>query len=734
MNNDRSHLEIPNENVRNEKYEKTGGGKSFQRLNHIDHGKKLHEQTIKLKQVEFERKDAKYTSDIYLQIETPKELSVKGEKIRIEELGFEVINFSKDNKSIGTAKIKKTRLEEFEQRLNLYIETEEHTGKTYFSIIEDITSVPTESKIKTNIDFESEEKISIIINLYNALARKERLAINSTIIEEIRKYTDSVNQRTFSNGITSIACILRAKDIPLIVDEFSTIKEVKHNYITFVENSFPVQGMPNPLTIENTDSNSAICIFDSGIKNGTGIFDNLVINQILKLPSGSIDCHYNHGTFVASRCVFGDNIDSCLGTHKLKPYCKLLDIPVFGIDNLGEIVNPDEFHLRTVIEDIVTQFHDEIKVYNLSLGSTIPIVDFEFSELAKLLDFLSKAFKVLFIISSGNINYPLGDFPVDHFSNVASRIGFPAESLLSLTVGSIAKYSDSNSLALINEVSPFSRIGPGSDKGIKPELVAHGGNMISPYTYSPRVSTYGISMDGKSLSVNIGTSFSAPLISQYAQRLFDLYPNSDPNLVKALLCHFCESRSVYDVISDDLLKYTGFGEPNIERAINATNHNAAYIYEGLIDQENYQIISFHVPISLSADKPDSKLRIKITVTYDPPVNPDNESEYSKARISVLLTKPTDSGMKPIAVSSDDKYQLPWNPIIQFEKSFSRAYLSGMWELRLRLYTRGDLDESYRQDYSVVIEIIDENRSTNVYDDILAEFADIYRKIQLRIAA
>ena len=578
MSNERSHFEIPKDNIRNEKYEKTGGGESFQRFNHSDHGKKLMDQTVKLKQVELKRRDSQYTSDIFLQIETSKEVSVKSEKLRLEKLGFEIINFDKDNKSIGTAKLQKEKLDEFEARLKEYTYSTDHVGKSYFSVIEDIVSVPAESKIKTEIDFNSDKQIPIVINLYNALAAKERLAINNTIIEEIKKYTDTISQRTFRNGVTSIAWVLKSKDIPIIANEFSTIREIKQNYTTFVENSFPIQAMPNPLKINNSTSSSVVCIIDSGVKTGNGIFDGIVVNQVPKLPLGSVDCHYDHGTFVVSRCVFGDNVDSCLGSHTLTPYCKILDVPVFGSDAKGDIIYPHEFHLRSAIEDVVIQFQDTVKVYNLSLGSEIPIKDYEFSELAKLLDFLSKTYKVLFIISAGNINNQLGNFPIDHFANSNARIGLPAESLLSLTVGAIAKYTDANSLAEVNEVSPFSRIGFGADLGIKPELVAHGGNLMTPYSYSPRVSAYGISKDGKNLSVNIGTSFSAPLISQYAQQLFDIYPNSDPNLVKALLCHFSETRLVYDEITDDLIKFIGFGEPAISNAISAKANNAAYIY------------------------------------------------------------------------------------------------------------------------------------------------------------
>jgi len=735
MSDDKFHFQIPNENIRNIKYEKTGGGKSVQRLNHSEHGIKLRSQTTHLKEQELSKKDSQYTSDIYLQIETPSDVSLKSQKVKIEELGFEVLSYSSSNKSIGTARMKKDALPRFEERLNSYIESQEHAGKTYFSPIEELSSIPPETKIKTEIDYESDKEIEVIINLFNVLSRKERIAVNGSILEELRKYTENLEHFTFKNGITSIECKIQEKFLPEIAAAFTTIKEIKPNHTFFVEHSMPAEKMPNPLDIGAVVSKSMICIIDSGISSANGIFDNLVSQRITKyLPKGSVDGSYNHGTFVASRCLFGDNIDDCLGTHILHPYCNLIDIPVFGVDHTGADTFPNDFSLRKAIEEVVLQFHSTVKVYNLSLGAPVPIKDFEFTELAKLLDYLSKEYKVLFVIAAGNIGSQLGDFPSEHFGDVNSRIGCPAESLLGLTVGSIAKYSNPNALSDTNYLSPFSRIGPGADQGIKPEIVAHGGNLIRPYSEAPRISTYGIGTDGLSLAVDNGTSHSAPLVSQYAQRLFDCYPNSEPNLVKALLCHFSEPRAVHEELTGGNSKYLGFGEPNIERAILAGNFNAAYIYEGHLDQENYQYISFHVPSTLSSDVPNSKLKIRITITYDPPLNPDNETEYSNSRISAKLIKPTDNGKREINISGDQNYNLPWNPIIQFEKSFSRSYLAGDWDLRLRLYTRGNVTEDYRQDYSVVIEVVDAENHANVYSDIQNEFGDIYKRIEIRIAA
>ena len=735
MADDKFHFQIPNENIKNIKYEKTGGSVSVQRENHSEHGLKLKAQTYNLKNQELTKKDSYFTTDIYLQIETPSNVSLKSQKLKIEELGFELLSYSSSNNSIGTARIKKTVLAKFEEKLDGYIESKDHTGKTYFSPIEELSSIPPETKIKTEIDYESEQEIEVIINLFNALSQKERIAVNGAILEELKNYAKNIDHFTFKNGISSIECKIQKKFIQKIATEFTTIKEIKPNHTFFVENSVPAERLPNSLTIKPVISASMICIIDSGISNANGIFNNLVSYRITKfLPKGSIDSSYDHGTFVASRCLFGDNIDDCIGTNILQPYCNIIDIPVFGVNNLGEETYPNDFGLRKTVEEVVNQFHSTVKVYNLSLGVPVPIKDFEFTELAKLIDYLSKEFKVLFVISAGNIDKKLGDFPCDHFGNIDSRIGCPAESLLGLTVGSIAKYSNNNALSEPNFLSPFSRIGPGADQGIKPEVVAHGGNLINPYNHAQRIATYGIGQDGLSLAVDNGTSHSAPLISQYAQRLFDSYPNSDPNLVKALLCHFSEFRDVHHQLTEGHSRYLGFGEPNIERALVAGPHNAAYIYEGQLDQENYQYISFHVPSTLAADSQHGKLKIRITITFDPPVNPDNETEYSNSRISAKLIKPTSNGKKEINISGDQSFNLPWNPIIQFEKSFSRSYLSGDWELRLRLYTRGNINDDYKQDYSVVIEIIDMENHINVYSDIEKQFGSIYKRIEIRIAA
>lgn len=733
MSDDKFHFEIPKENVRIEKYEKYGYSIPVDRTDHSEHGKALRQLALKFREYEERRKDARFTQDLFLQIETPEPVSLKSQKSKIEQLGFEILSYSFNSNNIGVAKINKTKFETFSHRLEEYINTPTHDGKTYFAPIERLNPIPVEDKIDQSLDLSSSDEIDVIINLYQSMAARELLAINAAITGDLRRVGRNVQQRIFTNGVSSFQCALPAAEIAQLAQDYSSIREIRLSGMYFVPQSVPSDSLPSSLQVKPPLSNSTVCIIDSGVSTANGIMKDILSGSVEFLPTGSIGSHLDHGTFVGSRCAFGDQIDACLGTQELVPYFKLYDVAVFGRNAAGNLLPPSEFMLNSAIEDVVVKHHADIKVYNLSLGASTPIRNSDFSDTAKLLDFLSKEYKVLFIVAAGNIRTLLGTFPVDHFGHLQSRIGSPAESLLALTVGAIAKHADSSSLSPRNCISPFSKIGPGADLGVKPELVAHGGNFMAPYSFSPRGATYGLSKDGLTLAKAAGTSHSAPLIAQYAQRLFDAYPNSQPNLVKALLCHFAEERDVHPGIIGPKIKYIGFGEPNIEMAISAGTNNAAFIYEGQIDQDNYQIIRFHVPNAL-AQGMQARLKIRVTITYDPPVSPDNSMEYSRARMSASLWKPTNKGMKAIAAATGDKYNVPWNPIIQFEKSFVRNYLTGPWELKLRLYTRDIAIQDYLQDYSVVIELMDETGSTDVHTTVTQEFGDIYKKIEIKKAA
>lgn len=729
----RSHLNIPNENIRSEKVPVYGGGTTFKRPNLGEHGRKLQDQASSLRVAYQSKKDYEYSNSLFFEIESPEEIVIKNEKAKLENLGIELIEYNR-NRTKAIAKITKDKFKTFDTRLSIYTNVPFHPGKTYFSIIESILDIPFDQKIQSLEEIDKDLEIDVLINLYNVLSKREKKAIQEKLLYDLNQKEIKTSYYTFVNGFTTIQCTASKSIIENICKDYSTIKEVVVNHISFKEQSINMAELPNPLQIQKPLSDSQVAIIDAGINSAAPILNNLITQRIPYLPGTSVNSPNDHGTFVASRCLFGDTIDSCLGTHMLIPFCKVIDVPVFGIDSMGLSVTPKEFDLMKALEDVVIKLHSHVKVYNLSLALISNIKSFEFSPIAKLIDYLSKTYKVLFVISAGNINNLLGTYPTEHFENAGARIGPPAESLLSLTVGSIAKHIDANCLSIKDQLSPFSKRGPGADEGVKPEIVAHGGNLIKAYATHPRIATYGLSNDGLQLAVDNGTSFSAPLIAQYALRLYDAYPNSDANLVKALLCHFCNQCSIPAPINIAEKYLIGFGESNIDAALYAKKDSATFIFEGKLIENEYMFVGFHVPSTLSPDNPDTKLKLKITLVYDPMVNPDNDLEYSQSRVSMTIFKPTDSGKKETLVSADDKYLVQWNPIIQFEKEFTRSYLSGFWEIRLRLFVRGTIPANYLQDFAIVIEVIDAKNRTSVYDDVLQEYGYTYTPIILRIAA
>jgi hypothetical protein len=361
------------------------------------------------------------------------------------------------------------------------------------------------------------------------------------------------------------------------------------------------------------------------------------------------------------------------------------------------------------------------------------VKDGEFSLVAHVLDEQSRARNMLAVVTAGNIRdaRQIRTYPHE-IQDPYWRIDAPADSLLALTVGSIARYDSNGTLSRPGEVSPFSRRGPGVDGGIKPELVAHGGNCHNDGNPSSRIGVQGIHGSGTYIGWDFGTSFSAPLISRMAAQLFHHYENPSANLVKALLCHFTEPRLTPATIIDP--KYlVGFGEPRIEAAMWASSSSAAFLYSGTIQNNTYKFVPFFVPSAFASNR-DAKLGIRITLVLDPPIDSDNPTEYSKSRVSVTMFKATRSGLKEVALEPFPKSDAKWRPLMRLFKTFRRSFASGTWECRLRLWTR-NLPDGFRQSLAVVIEVVDESNGVDVWQAIENEAGQTFRTVRvIEIAA
>lgn len=193
-------------------------------------------------------------------------------------------------------------------------------------------------------------------------------------------------------------------------------------------------------------------------------------------------------------------------------------------------IYPEELidHVREAVEN-----NPEIKIWNLSLGTTMESELDEFSEFGMALDNIQDENNVLIIKSAGNCNNFAKGLP-------KSRISKTADSVRSLVVGSIAETQGEHDYAEPNMPSPFTRVGPGPASIVKPDLVFYGGNagVDKGKLVINGVPSFGL--DGN-IYKNVGTSFSTPRVSRIAAELaFMMHEDFDALLIRALMIHYAK--------------------------------------------------------------------------------------------------------------------------------------------------------------------------------------------------
>lgn len=731
------HLWIPVERARRSPVGQGGGGTKFTREDVADHSRQLKDRFDRALEHIQAKEDIDVARDLIVEITTAAEWPASREKQHLQNLGFEILAFVPDAKNVVIARIPQAEVPRFQNRLTRYADSAKHIGKGNFGAIENVQPVGTARKIEPRL---AERPIDVdedcLITIYAALPEELKSRVAERLVTYLlERGKDDTAVHRFINGTVGVSARLSRLEMDQVSEQFMLVRSIESNAEIVIESSVQADPVPTIIQVEPIKCRTPVAVIDSGVSTTSPLMVGIVLRIIDELPPGTVGPHMSHGTFVASRVVYGDDITGVL-SRRATPWCPIVDIQVTGDDGIGNRVTQKAARLGEILQRVVPQLAGDVKVYNLSLGLS-PISDGRYSEVARLIDYLSREYGVLFVIAAGNIDAPQSA-PPGHFLHNDARILSPAEALLAITVGSIAKYEEVHCVARGREVSPFSRRGPGADSGLKPEVAAHGGNVFFTgigWTSSPRMAVYGLGRAGTHLEYATGTSYAAPLVAQYAARLFDAYPNASANLVRALLCHFADSVLCPEPGNPlERHHFCGFGEPAIDSALYSQSAAAAMLFQGQLDPDNYLHIPFHVPAALAGDRR-SRLVVRGTVVFDPPVNPDDSVNYSQSRVTGLLRKRSGGSLRDVQIGgADDDVRHPWNPLLHFQHPFRHGYETGEWELRLRLMTRGELPQDFVQNVAVVLEIVDARGHVDVRNSVLSEYPGIYVPVRLRIAA
>lgn len=415
-----------------------------------------------------------------------------------------------------------------------------------------------------------------------------------------------------------------------------------------------------------------------------------------------------HGTAMASLIALGD-----LGmaeTPLTRPiYARPIMRPAGPNDQRVERT-PDDRLLIDLVHVAVRRMFEAtagrpasaptVRVINLSVGDPHRAFGGELSPWARLLDWLQHKYNVLFVVSAGNREHgellletaagSVSAMPLEQRSRLATqalcrddmhrRILAPAESVNALTVG--ACHSDGSTVTPVpgrfglfaeGGLAPYSGIGPGFRRAVKPDILLPGGRVLyreavqSPLGQTRVHAIEALQPPGQLVAApptaqgaalhTRGTSNAAALGTRWAARAHGvletlrasyqtLDERYDAVLIKALLAH---GALLGDVQSQVLAarpdvdewqaqrrlasRYGGLGVADVERALTCTAQRATLLGVGAL--KNDKALEFRVPYPPALHATVVKRKITVTLAWMTPINP-RHSKYRVARLWVDL--------------------------------------------------------------------------------------------------
>lgn len=413
-----------------------------------------------------------------------------------------------------------------------------------------------------------------------------------------------------------------------------------------------------------------------------------------------------HGTAMASLIALGE-LDGSLTPLRKPVYVRPIMRPdPTSLSSPRDEATPNDSLLIDLVHRSVRRIFEgeeaspaaapTIRVINLSVGELHRAFDKALSPWARLLDWLAYRYRILFVISAGNVpadlildtpRESLATLPTEErqrlamtalFSDsVQRRLLAPAEAINAITVGAV--HADASTPGTIPNrydlfplygVAPYSCIGHGFRRSVKPDIVLPGGRALHMEDYNGPKETTRVRLANNTIApghrvaapptaagseiYTRGTSNATALASRGAANAFDVIealrtgaPESLPEkfdavLLKALLAHGADWGELERQILgarpniDDrnkqqslVARFVGYGLADIERAVTCTEQRATLI--GVGELKNDEALEFRAPLPPCLIAQTVKRRLTVTLAWLTPINVRN-SKYRAARL------------------------------------------------------------------------------------------------------
>jgi hypothetical protein len=406
------------------------------------------------------------------------------------------------------------------------------------------------------------------------------------------------------------------------------------------------------------------------------------------------DCE--HGTAVSSIIVDGPAINPDLDDG-----CGRFRVRHFGVAPKGRF---SSFTIMKAIREIVAKNRD-IKVWNLSLGSILPINKNFISPEAATLDKIQCENDVIFIVAGTN---KMTDTP-DRI-----RIGAPADSLNSIVV---------NAVDFDEKPVSYHRVGPVLSFFHKPDVSYYGGD----YDQRIRVCT----PCGEAFVA--GTSYAAPWIARKMAYLIHNLGLSR-EVAKALLIDAAAGWNRKDDVSHSI----GYGvvPKRIEDIVQTPGNEIRFIMTGSADE--YETYTYNIPIPIYMNK--QPFFARATLCYFPNCIRDQGVDYTNTELdihfgrvnvekgkstikSINENKQADEGFIFLREGHARYFYRKWDNVKHINDTINsrsrprKVYGEGLWGLSIKVKERLRTKSGKGMQFGVVVTLKEMNGKNRIDDFI-----------------
>lgn len=456
---------------------------------------------------------------------------------------------------------------------------------------------------------------SQIVTLYDTGLKREeileRLGMQDANIKSLDDVTWLVTPEQYNRIITGAPYL-----VAMAVSDFGRIDALVDDGGAGPTSGFSIPEPRNEPTIGVIDT-----LFDQ-----TSYFSSWVDYTCL-VPQELIENDdYVHGTAVSSILVDGPSLN-----NHLDDGCGRFRVRHFGVAKHKR--NSTTSLMRTIRSIVET--NKDIKVWNLSLGSSLEVEPNFISPEATLLDELQFENDVIFVVAGTNNR----DRHCNH-----PRIGAPADSINSVVV---------NSVSLAGKPVEYARKGPVLYFFKKPDVAVFGGDRqdgMVVYSSHGRVK-------------ESGTSFAAPWIARklaYMIHIMD-FPRE---VAKALLL---DSAAGWETTATNR-DLVGFGivPTRIEDILNTPDGEIKFVVQGI--SEAYETYAYTIPVPLNKDQ--FPYIAKATLCYFPKCSRSQGVDYTDTEMDIHFGRMDKKGKLK---SIDNNLQGDDEPHSLFEKEVRDKY-------------------------------------------------------------